>query len=486
MLLPILLAFANPCQPCHPQIVQSYEKTAMARSSSKHVTNLKSSEPFLDPITQTTFSITPGFLLKFSKPNQFEGFRQLSFAIGSGRVGHSFLFKQGNRLFQAPVSYYSETRQYQLSPGFQRRPQLDLTRVVEPSCLNCHTTAFNPVTLDITPGIGCERCHGNTARHLATAGKGPIVNPKKLNTHERDSICAQCHLTGAARVARYRPSGDTYKPGLNLSNFSAIFTEPQSGDDNSIGVTSHYESLSLSQCRLPDNQPLSCTTCHDPHSEPPDATTYFNNRCQSCHDTKPCKQTNDTNCISCHMPKASGRGVDHSSYTNHSIPRDKSPRQPASKALTPFWADSTNDRDLGLAQAILNRIDQAQPLLEAAAKANPKDLTVLSQLAQIHDRQGREANALPLYEAILKLDPAHPTASTNLAVIRAKAGRLSDAISLWRTALKSNPAQTGVRMNLAQALLRQGNRAAAIEEIKTALSYDPDQPAARRILTQLQ
>lgn len=162
MLLPILLAFANPCQPCHPQIVQSYEKTAMARSSSKYVTNLKSSEPFLDAVTQTTFSITPGFLLKFSKPNQFDGYRQLSFAIGSGRVGHSFLFKQGNRLFQAPVSYYSETRQYQLSPGFQRRPQLDLTRVVEPSCLNCHTTAFNPVTLDITPGIGCERCHGNT------------------------------------------------------------------------------------------------------------------------------------------------------------------------------------------------------------------------------------------------------------------------------------------------------------------------------------
>jgi Flp pilus assembly protein TadD len=185
------------------------------------------------------------------------------------------------------------------------------------------------------------------------------------------------------------------------------------------------------------------------------------------------------------MPKAAGRGVDHSSYTNHSIPRDKSPREPATKALTPVWPNATTDRDLGLAQAILNRFEQAQPLLEAAAKTSPKDITVLSQLAQIHDRQGREAAALPLYEAILKLDPNHPTASTNLAVIRAKSGRLDEAISLWRTALKSNPAQTGVRMNLAQALLRQGNRTAAIEEIKTALSFDPDQPAARRILNQL-
>jgi Flp pilus assembly protein TadD len=185
------------------------------------------------------------------------------------------------------------------------------------------------------------------------------------------------------------------------------------------------------------------------------------------------------------MPKAAGRGVNHSSYTDHSIPRTNASRTAPLTSLTSFFPNAATPRDTALALAILNRFPEAQPLLEAAIQSNPTDIAALSQLAQIYDRQGRELLARPLYESILKLDPNHATAATNLAVILVKSGNLNQAIALWRQALKVNPAQTGVRMNLAQALFRQGNRQAAAAEIDEALKFDPDQPAARRLLKQL-
>ena len=484
-----LLLFAqvqSPCQPCHAQIVASYAKTAMARTSAVDYSTTRSALPFFEPITKTTFRITPTLELQFSKPGIIEGTRQLKWVIGSGRVGHSPLFSQGNRLFQSPLSYYTQAAQWQLSPGFQRRPQLDLTRVVEPSCLNCHTSGFNPETLQIDVGISCERCHGQSDRHVSSAGKVSIVNPGKLAAHERDSVCAQCHLTGSARVAKFRSAGDTYQPGKKLSDFSAIFVGGQAESSSTIGVTSHYENLALSRCKIASGDKLSCTTCHDPHSEPTIAATHFNAKCESCHQDKPCSKAPKGDCIQCHMPKAAGRGVDHSSYTNHSISRKANEAKPATgSALASFWSNEVNPRDLALAYAVTGKSNEAKPLLEAASKANPRDIQVLSQLAQIHDREGREDLARPLYESILKLEPANPTACTNLAVILVKAGSTNEAILLWRQALKANPAQTGVRMNLAQALFRQGDRTAAAAEIEQALKYDPDQPAARRMLNQL-
>jgi hypothetical protein len=488
LLLTALLAqVKHPCNPCHAQIVTSYGQTAMARTSGRVISAAHvPSTPFLEPKTATTFSVDADLNLHYSKGADVAGVRKLDWFIGSGRVGRSYLFGLDQRLFQSPVSYYSEAKRWQLSPGFDKRPALDLTRAVEPSCLNCHSSRFDASSLTIEPGISCERCHGDTSRHVASAGKVSALNPRKLGTEERDSVCAQCHLTGAARVAKYQSVERSYAPGLKLSNFSAVFTLEATSAGGAIGVTSHFEKMMKSQCKMATGESFTCTTCHDPHSEPKDASAFFNPRCQSCHASKPCVKQPQGNCIECHMPKASGRGVDHSSYTDHSIPRKQSAAAAVSGSeLKNFWGGVTEPRDLGMAYAALQRMEEAQGLLEAAAKKNPKDLAVLSQLAQIYDRQGKEDAAGPLYEAVLKLDSRHASSNANLGVIRVKQGQVDAAIALWRSSLRANPAQTGVRMNLAQALLRQGDRTAARAEIELALKYDPDQPNVRRLLQQL-
>src|SRR5260370_41596450 len=78
--------------------------------------------------------------------------------------------------------------------------------------------------------MSCERCHGGGKNHVSamTSGKGAsdIVNPAKLDPAQRDSICAQCHLTGTARIARLRATGDVYQPGKLLSDYTAYFIWP--------------------------------------------------------------------------------------------------------------------------------------------------------------------------------------------------------------------------------------------------------------------
>jgi hypothetical protein len=93
--------------------------------------------------------------------------RDLTYFIGSGRIGRSFLFERDNRfLYQSPVSWYADGNTWRASPGFQRRTTVDLTRAVEPSCLLCHASRLQPVagTQDrynakqpfLESGIGCE------------------------------------------------------------------------------------------------------------------------------------------------------------------------------------------------------------------------------------------------------------------------------------------------------------------------------------------
>ena len=153
-----------------------------------------------------------------------EGQRMLSWFIGSGRVCRSYLFERDGFLFQAPMAYYSELRKWDLSPGYQRKRTIELTRGVETGCLQCHTSRMQavagmPSRFAAVPflegGVSCERCHGGGRAHfLRMSAKTRPANPPvsvdrsaRLFLDKKWVVFAPFGLLvpGAARVEGRRP-----------------------------------------------------------------------------------------------------------------------------------------------------------------------------------------------------------------------------------------------------------------------------------------
>lgn len=473
---------------------------------------------FMDPSGQTSYRITAArdvYRMEFSRAGaDVKGFRILDWFVGSGAVGHSFLFTRDGYFFQAPAAYYTNEDRWDLSPGYQNRPNVDLTRGVEPACLNCHASRISlvPGTLykyDDPPfaegGVSCERCHGPGANHVAKKtdpsliGAYAIVNPKKLDPIRRESVCAQCHLTGAARVARFGSKG--YKPGDKLSDHSAVFVWSNS-DPSAMTATGHFEKLALSACWQGARDKLWCGTCHDPHSEPAPATraAFYREKCQTCHQPDACaapaaaRRKAKDDCAGCHMPKAPVRDVNHVVYTDHTIPRQLPrlrPSRTAMRTLIQFGRlEAGDERDIGLGLLIAAPNDRkaaaiARDILERAVTRNPRDYAAASQLASLLDQAGEEDRTIALLESVVAGDPTRVSAAVNLGILRAKRGRLTEAMELWENALRRAPAITAARINLAVAKFRLGDAAGAEKEAATALEYDPDNESARKLLAEI-
>jgi len=492
------------CARCHAEIYAKYQATGMARSAggvgSGAFRESFAQAAFTDAASGANYQVSSNYELTFSRL-EAEGRRVLSWFVGSGKVGRSYLFSGGDGgLFQAPVSYYSETQKWDVSPGYQRKRTVELTRAVETACLQCHTSRMQSLATNrfaaapfLEGGVSCERCHGPGQAHIAAKGaKTAIVNPAKLDAERRDSVCAQCHLTGAARVAR--ANGKRYQPGDLLSDSLAItvWSGAVNGEAN---ATSHYEKLAQSKCKQVSGTKLWCATCHNPHETvtASQQADHYRQACLSCHATKPCTGDAGPDCAGCHMPNRQTRSVDHLAYTDHSIARRPgTSNSPVSSArvLESFWKSPLSSRDLALSYATVAPTEpsvrpQALDLLEQASAAAPNDVPILVQLAQFYDRMGREEQALALCERIVKLDPSQTGTSVNLGIYRMKRGQATEAIALWEAALRRNPALTGARMNLAVAHYRAGNKAAAEANLVKALQYEPDLDAARRMLAEL-
>jgi hypothetical protein len=431
-----------------------------------------------------------GYELDFSR-GDVAGKRTLEWFIGSGTVGRSYLFSTEKLLFQAPVSYYSTAAKWDVSPGFQSMRSVDLTRAVDTACLQCHATGVKAGEPVGEGGVGCERCHGDGGKHaVRMAGRkgGPaeIVNPAKLDGERRDSVCAQCHLTGAARVAR--ADAVPYKPGARMADSVAVFVWEEA-DSAGVSATSHFDRLAASKCWRASAGKLWCGTCHSPHGEQP----RYRERCESCHRERGCvetvkaRQAAGGDCLACHMPKRSQQSSEHLAFTDHAIPR-RPGKGEAAKKLRPFWESS--DRDLALAYAVVAPAEPAarQEAFDRMVREevrHPRDVPLLSQLAQFYDRMGREEDAATLCERILALDPDHTAALVNLGIYRVKRQRVEEAMTLWRKALARNPAMTAARVNLGVAQYQSGHRDEARATFSEALKWDPGSAAARRMLDEI-
>src|ERR1700730_17722168 len=115
--------------------------------------------------------------------------------IGSGANGFGAIIKRGEFLFEAPLSFYSKTQAWALSPGYQFG-DYGFNRPILPGCIACHSGQPRAVLGGggrfLEPpfhelAIGCENCHGPGAAHVheieesdSSTSRSPthsIVNP---------------------------------------------------------------------------------------------------------------------------------------------------------------------------------------------------------------------------------------------------------------------------------------------------------------------
>ena len=286
---------------------------------------------FTDSIRGTHFRLEQrpeGTVAHFSKGDA-EADRRLDYFIGAGVVGRSYACDIDGFLFQSPIAHYSSAVQWDLSPGFEGRDRLALTRPIEPACLTCHASGLRIVAGTVNgyqkpvfagSGVSCERCHGAGDVHVARMksktnlqGSG-IVNPAKLNVAERDSICAQCHLTGEMRIAKTGKAA-AYAVGGKFFDSTSVFL--WSNGTHLPVANSHFEQLVESACWRRSDGNLWCGTCHDPHTTVSDSAraSYYlasavsratlRRRAQAAAPLRNWRRAATDDCVSCHMQSES-------------------------------------------------------------------------------------------------------------------------------------------------------------------------------------
>lgn len=390
---------AEVCATCHRPIYDSFKKTDMGRSMSivggelpsvpaGHTITVSNDRLNRDYDVQSTPAGV--FQSEYQKaPDGSEIFRntqKLAYAIGSGRNGTSYLVTRDGYLYEAPLSFYTKTSSWELSPGFEVA-DLAFNRPALPGCLTCHSGLARPTGAGLGSyanppfkelAIGCENCHGPGSLHVGQhrgqvtpgANTRTIVNPGRLDPWLADNICMSCHQGRALRVLQPGKSYADFRPGTPLDHVMAIFAappDPKRGSAPLSPLLEHFSLMSLSKCYTATKGRMSCLTCHDPHVQPTtNAVAYYRQKCLTCHNEQSCRlplhdrqlQTPADDCQGCHMPKQPVTGIAHSILTSHRIV--KTPEEGF-----PDEAFIANKPDLGgliHLDAIPGQSDQVPPL----------------------------------------------------------------------------------------------------------------------------
>jgi hypothetical protein len=367
----------------------------------------------------------------------------ISYVIGSGSHAFGYLMEADHHLFQAPISYYTKRKSWDMAPGYETDPAPDFFRPVTAECLQCHAGRPHPIAgalnqynpMDAAEeAISCERCHGDATAHLQRPSRETIVNPQRLSVRARDSVCEQCHLSGEVRILNPGRQFGDFQPGQNLEDVFSVYVRAHSETQSSasIKVISHAEQLALSQCAIKSEGKLWCGTCHDPHEQPADPVAYFRAKCLSCHgETVVQKHTKPANnCMGCHMPKRPAKDGAHTVFTDHEIARFPAMRDEGQRTASPIklraWHEPAGmlaTRNLGLANVAIGERDQSSELIDegagqliAAMKELPPDAVLLTKLGFVFLRKGFASDAVDFLAYALKLQPNEATAHANLGV----------------------------------------------------------------------
>jgi hypothetical protein len=440
----------------------------------------------------------------------FETTHKLEYSVGSGMNGYTYLVRRGDRLFEAPLSYYSKPGKWDLSPGYVAA-DMGFTRPALSGCLACHNGQPEAVSNREAEyrdppfrfgevALGCEACHGPGSIHVREAGRRPlargvvdtsIVNPAKLSQRLANDVCMNCHQGGNTRVLQPGKDYADFRPGMPLDLVTAIFKTPLGQKDReeadkaqvlppvrgSLEMPSWWKnsSLEMSKCYRASAGKLRCVTCHEVHNRPAESEkpAYFRSKCLTCHTEKSCalppaqraelKPAND--CAGCHMPKRPVGGIAHSESTNHRIVRR--PGQP----LPDVAFDEPEDIP-GL--VYLNRSDRSKPV------------PALTQLAAYGEIMKREPSLEPRYMAVLdELGKSQPDEPLVLAALGRRALYQKDfekAAAYLSRALDRGSQGTTTYLDLGDALSAAGKHEQAASAYERGIEVSPYAPVLYKSL----
>ncbi|MBV70523.1 MAG: hypothetical protein CMH52_04160 [Myxococcales bacterium] len=436
------------CADCHPDIVSGFLETGMGHSlyTVKAAETIEDFSPEKSVITHPKTGVvyraftdeTGAYFQEESLPGTgYKRVVEATHVIGSGNHTRSYLGSVDGELIEMPLTWYTERKMWDMSPGYERENHRRFTRPIKPICLFCHNDP-TPVqqhkvasySRPLAEGISCARCHGEGSTHVAVqmgevdpkdSVKPTILNPKKLSQRAQLQICQQCHLAGEARVLMPGQVWSDYDPRQPLADFMALFVYANDGGAD-FGIASHGHRLSLSACAKASGDQLTCTTCHNPHRR--DKQREASGGCVSCHKQDDCGESHkigDASCASCHMHRGGTSDIPHVTFTDHFIRKKPAADQGAARPdtvelidiLAPYRSSEAPDDAqirLGIAHARVWRLDgrnkhrkEALRILQSALKKQPNYPDAWEELAMIQKSLGQLADAAKSFDMVKQL-----------------------------------------------------------------------------------
>ena len=418
----------------------------------------------------------------------------VAYSVGAGIVGYSYMVRLGRYLFQSPVSYYTQTKSWDLTPGYEPETQLDFTHQISSGCLFCHTGSVNLIggaanqfgDAPFTP-ISCERCHGSAAAHLKNPVAGSIVNPAKLAPSRRDSICEQCHLEGEARILNPGRDWWDFQPGQPAE--SVFVTYLRAAARGTLRAVSQSELLAQSQCARQSGGRLWCGTCHNPHANQTNRVQAVRQACLSCHGDLFTARRHPAaaECVSCHMPRLQPTNVAHSAITDHSIPRIPGEGRPGTSGANPelkAWREPDQAlvrRDLGLAYFDLASastqdvpdLKQAYLILSQLPLEARQDPAVEAGLGSLLLQQGETQLAIQMFTHASARDPSNARYAYCLGTALEREGKMDEAVKEFRRSIELDPSQPDAYLSLAQFYKKAGHEAESRNALREYLRFMP-------------
>jgi tetratricopeptide (TPR) repeat protein len=433
------------------------------------------------------------------------GKQLLSYYLGSGRRGRTWIFEREGYWYEIPINWYAKKHLWDMTPNYLDTREMPLTLPVDPGCLHCHASNVEnslPDARNHFPGppfprggISCASCHGDPSRHVAERGRGPILNPARLDPVQRDSICLECHLEGEVAVVKRGQRLNAFRPGDNLFDEAVYFEDGRKTGPGG-RATSQWESLLESACKRASGDRLTCTSCHDPHASPAeqDRVSFYRLKCLACHaGLASGHHAENPDCTSCHMPRENTEDIAHEQVTDHRIQiASKTFVSPvAADALVPIGGARPGTRDEGIARAQLAlrgdhpAFERAMHLLLEAETSDPEqasDAELHMQLGFLEQMNGDRERAKAEYQEALHADPFNETAAGDLALLDAQSGDFAAALPLWQSVFQHDPGASAAGIDLAVAQCRSAGKDVTEQTLQRVLLFAPDNDAARKFL----